>query len=154
MYGVQKPTLPRWWWCKTLIKEIFFEMISSGWQIKSKFEWWSGRDTPTKEFGDLLHNETIVTIYLSFEHFLLNLLSNPGVLNSWTSGGHIVCWELCRGPHKILSIWRSPLLRAAITVMQPEVKLIPTKNKKGLYLSSISTPSPILPASFFRNRVM
>ena len=25
-----------------------------------------------------------------------------GVSNSWAYGGHIVCWQLCRGPHDVL----------------------------------------------------
>ena len=49
------------------------------------------------------------------------------------------------------SIWRSTLLRVAILVMQLEVKSI---SKKKVYLSSISTPLPLLRESFPGNRVI
>ena len=73
-------------------------------------------------------------------------LSMAGVSNSWASGGHIACWQSCRGPHDVfdLEITTSPG-NSLGNVARSEVDL----QKKRHYLSSISTSS-----LFFRNRVL
>ena len=70
----------------------------------------------------------------------------------WASISHVAFWESCRGPHEIfdLEIATSPGNDLSNVILS-EVDL---QKKIVLYLSSISTPSPHLPASLFRNRVL
>ena len=73
-----------------------------------------------------------------------DILYKPGVSNSWASGGHIACWQSCRGPHDVFDseIITSPG-NGLCNATGSEVDL----QKKGHYHSSISTPWP-----FFRRR--
>ena len=74
-----------------------------------------------------------------------------GVSNLWASGGHIACWESCREPHEVFDlIIATSSCNDLSNVARSEVDL--QKRKKGLYLSSISTLSPLLPESSFGAR--
>ena len=59
--------------------------------------------------------------------------------NSWASGGHIACWQPCRGPHDVFDLEITTSLGNDLcNVAQSEHDL----KKKGHYLPSFSRHRP------------
>ena len=70
--------------------------------------------------------------------------------NSWAFGGHIACWQLCRGPHDVFDL-EIPTSsgNGLCNVARSEVDL----QKRSLPLQHLHTIA-LLQASLIRNRVL